>query len=208
MTTAYEQKVAFDTVDDATPISAEQIAELLRNFAVVSNTPRLAAIVTVIASSLDDLGVETYGDMRRVTTTMYVEDCGVKKFDAQRSVEHFTRQVTVDAHGDVPEVGAPVTRSEFANLAPEGVVEATDGAENSPVDSGIDPGEDWTVERMMKTTSMSRSSIVKLFHRWVRRVTLRVALRVLVRVGAWQAWTTCNMVWAWWVSRSWTWIRR
>ena len=29
MPTAYEQKVAFDAVDDATPISADQIAEVL-----------------------------------------------------------------------------------------------------------------------------------------------------------------------------------
>ena len=82
MPTAYEQKVAFDAVDDATPISADQIAELLRNFAVVSNKPRLAAMVTVIALSLGDIGVETYGDMRRVTSTMYVDECGVKKLDA------------------------------------------------------------------------------------------------------------------------------
>ena len=44
MPTAYEQKVAFDAVDDATPISADQIAELVRNFAVVSNKPREARL--------------------------------------------------------------------------------------------------------------------------------------------------------------------
>ena len=69
-------------MDDATSISADQIAELVRNFAVVSNKPRLAAMVTVIALSLEDIGVETYGDMRRVTSTMYVDECGVKKLDA------------------------------------------------------------------------------------------------------------------------------
>ena len=120
MTIAYEQKVAFDAVDDATPISAEQIAELLRNFAVVSNKPRLAAMVTVIALSLEDIGVETYGDMRRVTSTMYVEECGVKKLDAQRLVEQFTRQVTVEAHGDAPEIGVRVTQPGVVDTTPEG----------------------------------------------------------------------------------------
>ena len=142
MPTAYEQKVAFNVVDDATPISADQIAELARNFAVVSNKQRLAAMVTVIALSLDDLGVETYGNMRRVTTKRHVEDCGVKKLDAQRLVEHFTRQVTVETHGDAPEMGARVTRPGVVDLTPEGVMEAADVTENSQHLSGIDPGEE------------------------------------------------------------------
>ena len=49
----------------------------------------------VVALNLDDLGVETFGDMRRVTTAMYVEDCGVRKLDALLLVAHFARQVMV-----------------------------------------------------------------------------------------------------------------
>ena len=105
MAAAYEHKAAFDVVEDATPISVEQIAELLRNFAKVCNKPRLEAMAMVVASSLDALGVETFGDMRQVTSTMYVEDCGVKKLDAQILVAHFARQVTVEVRVDAPEDG-------------------------------------------------------------------------------------------------------
>ena len=83
MATAYEHKAAFDAVEDATPISVEQIAELLRNFAKVCNKPRLGAMPMVVASSLDGLGAKTVGAMRQVTSTMHVEDCGVRKLDAQ-----------------------------------------------------------------------------------------------------------------------------
>ena len=83
MAIAYEHKAAFDAVEDATPISVEQIAELLRNFAKVCNKPRLGAMAMVVASCLDGLGVETFGDMRQVTSAMYVDDCGVRKLDAQ-----------------------------------------------------------------------------------------------------------------------------
>ena len=73
----------------------------------------------VVASSLDGLGVETFGDMRQVTSAMYVEDCGVRKLDAPLLVAHFVRQVTVEMRGDAPEGGAKETQHDAADLGPE-----------------------------------------------------------------------------------------
>ena len=133
MATAYEQKVAFDAVEDATPISVEQVAELLRNFAKVCNKPRLEAMAMVVASDLDALGVETFGDMRQVTSTMYVDDCGVRKLDAQLLVAHFARQVTVEMRGDAPEGGAKEKQHDAAGLGPEEAENTTANGETSPV---------------------------------------------------------------------------
>ena len=74
----------------------------------------------VVASCLDGLGVETFGDMRQVTSAMYVEDCGVRKLDAQLLVAHFARQVTVEMRGDAPEGGAKGTQHDAVDLGPEG----------------------------------------------------------------------------------------
>ena len=146
MAAAYEQKLAFDAVEDATPISVEQVAELLRNFAKVCNKPRLEAMAMVVASSLDALGVETFGDMRQVTSTMYVEDCGVKKLDAQILVAHFARQVTVEVRVDASEDGGKAKQHDAADLGQEGAGNTTANGETTPVGSGVDPGEVDTLE--------------------------------------------------------------
>ena len=142
----YENKQVLDTVKDDTPISVDQTVALLRHFAMVSNKPRLAAMVTVVALSLDNLGVETYADMRRVTTAMYIEDCGVRKLDAQLLVAHFSRRETVELCGDAPEGGATMTQHDVVNLGPEGAGRLTANDATSHAGSGVDPSEDRTLE--------------------------------------------------------------
>ena len=139
-------KAVFDAVDSEEPITAEQIAVLLRNFARLSNKPRLAAMVDDIALSMGDLGVETFGDMRCTTTSMYVEDCGARKLDAQLLVAHFGRPETVEVRGDVPEGGARETQHDAADLGPEVAENTTANNDTSPVGGGVSPGEDRTLE--------------------------------------------------------------
>ena len=62
MAAAAANKAVFDVADSESPITAEQVAVLLRNFARLSNKPRLAAMAHDIALSMVDLGVETFGE--------------------------------------------------------------------------------------------------------------------------------------------------
>ena len=105
MSAAAANKAVFDAVDSEEPITAEQIAVLLRNFARLSNKPRLEAMANDIALSMVNLGVETFGDMRCMTTSMYVEDCGARKLDAQLLVAHFGRRETAEERGDALNMG-------------------------------------------------------------------------------------------------------
>ena len=145
---AAANKAVFDAVDGDSPISAEQVAVLLRNFARLSNKPRLEAMAHDIALCMVDLGVETFGDMRCMTTSMYVEDCGARKLDAQLLVAHFGRQETTEERGDAPACGARETQHGAVDLG-MGVFEVenmTANGETSSRGSGVDPGDYRTLE--------------------------------------------------------------
>ena len=87
MNTADMQKRAFDAVEKLTPISASQIAACVRTFAGVEAKRRLMTVADILAEKLVDLGVETYGDLRFVTLSEYVDDCDIKPIDASRSAD-------------------------------------------------------------------------------------------------------------------------
>ena len=55
-----------------------------------------------VAENLVELGVETYGDLRSATYTMYVDHCGVKPIDAGRLVAHFAQPKRVEKVVNAP----------------------------------------------------------------------------------------------------------
>ena len=73
-----------------TPISELAIAALVRNFAIAAGKRRLIDAADIVAQHLVELGVETYGDLRSATYSIYVDECDVKPIDAGRLVAHFT----------------------------------------------------------------------------------------------------------------------
>ena len=73
MNTADMQKSAFDTVEKSMPISASQIAALVRDFTIAEGKLLLVTSVDMVAEKLMDLGVETCGDLRLVTFSEYAE---------------------------------------------------------------------------------------------------------------------------------------
>ena len=77
MRAADMQRAAFDAVDMNAPITGSVIAGLVRNFATAVGRQRLVDAADTVVENLVELGVETYGDLRSATYSMYVDQCGV-----------------------------------------------------------------------------------------------------------------------------------
>ena len=78
MSTVDMQRAACDAVDMTTPITEPVIAELVRDFATAVGKRHRVDAADTVAENLVELGVETYGDLRSATYSMYVDHCGVK----------------------------------------------------------------------------------------------------------------------------------
>ena len=80
------KKRVFDVVEPTTLILSLLIAALVCDFAKAEGKLRLETVADNVAERLVELGVETYGDVRFATCSMYVNNCDVKKIDTGRLV--------------------------------------------------------------------------------------------------------------------------
>ena len=140
MNTADMQRTAFDAVDMTTPISELVIAALIRNFAIAAGKRRLIDAVDAVAQHLVELGVETCGDLRSATYSMYVDDCAVKPIDAGRLVAHFAPPEKVEKVVAAPRGLAQGVCANMQFVAANRVADPDQGLDN---DVDRDDGHDY-----------------------------------------------------------------
>ena len=127
MSTADMHRAAIDAVDMTAPITEPVITELVRNFATAVGKRRLVDAVDTVAENLVELGVETYGDLRSATYSMYADHCGVKPIDAGRLVAHLTPPENVEKVVVAPRGVAQGVRAKKRFVAENMVVDPIQG---------------------------------------------------------------------------------
>ena len=130
MNTTDVQKNSFDAVDMNTPISELVIAALMRNFANTVGKQRLHDAGDKVEERLVEIGVETYGDLRSTTYSMYVDHCGVTPIDAGRLVAHFAPPEKVEKVAVAPRGVAQGVRAKMRIVAANRVVDPVQGHES------------------------------------------------------------------------------
>ena len=123
-------KSALGAVEKSTPISASQIAALVRDFAIAEGEVCLTTAAGTVAEKLVDLGVERCGDLRFVTYSEYVDECGVKPIDARRLVARFAPPEKVEKVATAPRGVAQAVRSRMRFVAANRVIDPAQGLEN------------------------------------------------------------------------------
>ena len=141
MSTTDVQKTAFDVVNMNTPISELVIASLLRNFANAVGKQRLHDAADKVAESLVEIGVETYGDLRSTTYSMYVDHCGVKPIDAGRLVAHFAPPERVQKVAVAPRGVAQGVRAKMRVVAANNIVDPSQGHDDDANRDDTDQNE-------------------------------------------------------------------
>ena len=165
---------AFDTVEKSAPISALQIAALVRDFAIAEVKLHLTTSAGMVAERLVDLGVETCGDLRFVTFSEYVAECGVRPTDARRLVAHFAPPEKVERAANAPRGVAQAVRSRMRFVAANRVIDPAQGLENV-VDN--DDGQDW----VKTTTSVNEAPLSVLWKASCNKVRSQQAQMVQSR---------------------------
>ena len=156
MNTADMQKRAFDAVEKLTPISASQIAACVRTFAGVEAKRRLMTVADILAEKLVDLGVETYGDLRFATCSMYVDECGVKPIDAGRLVAHFAPPEKVEKAATAPRSVVQGVRAKMRFVVANRGIDPAQGREN---DVDCDDGYDYEERQQSDVVSVVEGQV-------------------------------------------------
>ena len=103
---AESMKAAYDQVGTK-PIAAREIQGWITRYGEAPRKVRIARIAANVSQQfVEDVGMETHNDLRHVTYAMCVEDCVVRKIDAELLVAQFGKPSKVAPKG----VALPVRR--------------------------------------------------------------------------------------------------